>query len=779
MNGQRRIAAGTDPAIRPEDDSAWIEVGAPPQGLRPPQQDQREDEDRIATSFLEEPALDDEPSGGATLAIAMVVLAVLWLGFTAWAFLSAGNIGDIAPLLTTVAAGIAPLLLLVLIWLVMQNSPVDPVAELQDYARSLTREADASLQRLADAETRLTEAYTSFQRYTREATSVTESGAERFAATASRIEVQCSRVDEALNLTGERTAEALSRIAAFEEAGSRIDSRLSELARSLVHSSQELTRSSKAFEEQLGRASVAADDVQGRLEEAHSRTLSQVDLLRQNTHQAGDELAAMSEAATARVEIMLDRARTALGGMHEALEQQYAAIDDLTARGHAATEAIGGEAIGAFTRNMEEIEARSRAMNDALDAHGEKSSAIFESQTAAVIDLNRKLTGLEGTAEQNRQIIAGHLRTLTEAADGLDIALSRGHQTAGDLLQRAESLLLALDSNLREMEESLPSAFDRVDSRLKDTETGLRAVRTEVNGMADAAEGFIARLQGAGDAMTEQAADVERTLESGETRLARQSQKIAEMRADLEQVSSALAGLAEQTGPRTVEALREVRDRAAATTDEARSAIDAVIESAASRLGDASGAALEKAIADKVNTQLVQIAEIADNAVKSAHRATDHLMRQMMALTDSAAEMEGRIASAADAEETASRDFLTERSAQIIASLNNSAIDIAKWLDQDIGEREWAAYLNGDKSLFTRRAVRLLSGGQLKQVHARYQSDPDFQDLVNRYVAEFEGMLRDILAGRNGNSLAIAILSSDVGKLYVALAQAIERLRVA
>ncbi len=40
-------------------------------------------------------------------------------------------------------------------------------------------------------------------------------------------------------------------------------------------------------------------------------------------------------------------------------------------------------------------------------------------------------------------------------------------------------------------------------------------------------------------------------------------------------------------------------------------------------------------------------------------------------------------------------------------------------------------------------------------------------------------MLADVLEARRGHSLAIALLSSDLGKLYVALAQAIERLRVA
>jgi hypothetical protein len=48
---------------------------------------------------------------------------------------------------------------------------------------------------------------------------------------------------------------------------------------------------------------------------------------------------------------------------------------------------------------------------------------------------------------------------------------------------------------------------------------------------------------------------------------------------------------------------------------------------------------------------------------------------------------------------------------------------------------------------------------------------------VNRYIHDFESMLRSILAQRDGSPLGVTLLSSDMGKLYVALAQAIERLR--
>jgi hypothetical protein len=38
-------------------------------------------------------------------------------------------------------------------------------------------------------------------------------------------------------------------------------------------------------------------------------------------------------------------------------------------------------------------------------------------------------------------------------------------------------------------------------------------------------------------------------------------------------------------------------------------------------------------------------------------------------------------------------------------------------------------------------------------------------------------MLRQLLSTRDGHALSVTLLSSDMGKLYVALAQGIERLR--
>ena len=152
-------------------------------------------------------------------------------------------------------------------------------------------------------------------------------------------------------------------------------------------------------------------------------------------------------------------------------------------------------------------------------------------------------------------------------------------------------------------------------------------------------------------------------------------------------------------------------------------------------------------------------------------------MRQLLTIADTSASIEQRIQQAEQAAEDRDRDNFARRSALLIESLNSTAIDVSKILSNDVSDSAWAAYLKGDRGVFTRRAVKLLDAGQSREIALHYDNDPEFREHVNRYIHDFEGMLRTILSARDGSALAVTILSSDMGKLYVALAQAIERLR--
>jgi hypothetical protein len=68
-----------------------------------------------------------------------------------------------------------------------------------------------------------------------------------------------------------------------------------------------------------------------------------------------------------------------------------------------------------------------------------------------------------------------------------------------------------------------------------------------------------------------------------------------------------------------------------------------------------------------------------------------------------------------------------------------------------------------------------LGGGETRAIRAHYDSEPEFQQSVNRYVHDFEAMLRRVLAERDGGIIAVTLMSSDMGKLYAALAESFKR----
>jgi hypothetical protein len=139
--------------------------------------------------------------------------------------------------------------------------------------------------------------------------------------------------------------------------------------------------------------------------------------------------------------------------------------------------------------------------------------------------------------------------------------------------------------------------------------------------------------------------------------------------------------------------------------------------------------------------------------------------------------LEARVEQARErAQEQVDNDF-SRRAALIADSLKSNAIDIATALSGDVADTAWAAYLRGDRGIFTRRAVSLLEAGDVRAIQQLFERDDAFRDHVSRYIHDFEALLRQVLSTRDGNALGVTILSSDMGKLYVALAQGIERLR--
>ena len=123
----------------------------------------------------------------------------------------------------------------------------------------------------------------------------------------------------------------------------------------------------------------------------------------------------------------------------------------------------------------------------------------------------------------------------------------------------------------------------------------------------------------------------------------------------------------------------------------------------------------------------------------------------------------------------AGKAVLVEKSFTTSVDDTVTIVEAARAAGVFVMEAMWTRFLPAMVEL--RRMVDAGDLGEVRTIQRHYDEEPDFRDQVNRYVHDFEAMLRRILAERDGATLGVTLLSSDMGKLYVALAQAIERLR--
>ena len=139
--------------------------------------------------------------------------------------------------------------------------------------------------------------------------------------------------------------------------------------------------------------------------------------------------------------------------------------------------------------------------------------------------------------------------------------------------------------------------------------------------------------------------------------------------------------------------------------------------------------------------------------------------------------LEQHLAKTEEDNRAADSEAFARRAAVLIDALHSSSIDVGRILSDEVDDRAWAAYLKGDRGVFTRRAVRLLTNADVRNLEAQFGADQEFAGSVTRYVQDFEAMLRRASAEREGGMMAVTLLSSDMGRLYAALAQVVERRR--
>ena len=503
----------------------------------------------------------------------------------------------------------------------------------------------------------------------------------------------------------------------------------------------------------------------------------QIDQMKERLEKAVAEIKAIDDAA-------LDSANTKLRDLFEQAEQVDARIaernrqfeDDTAAR----TQALA-DANDAIARQMnEQMALLDEAIGTRRDAQREQLANLAaegDELAERINSLGLTFSKVAAHGHEAREALGGgidalgnQLRSSREALEGTDEHIAR-------LTDASVRLLELIQATAKKTGEELPKAMAISEASLEELE--LRADKVHVLLQDARSSGEI--LEGRMDLI---AGRIQHTIEEiGSFQIdfdgsaARQVEEVERLRASLASLASDSDTFAKQVQGELHDALTSLEGKArnalaSIETDQAER-----ISRLAEEIGSRSADAIDQALSDKTENALEELNAARDRSNVATREMAQNLRDQLARLNDLTSNLEARVAHARDkATDTIDSDF-ARRVALITESLNSNSIDIAKALSSEVTDTAWASYLRGDRGIFTRRAVRLLDSSEAREIASIYDSDSDFREHVNRYIHDFEAMLRTLLSTRDGNAVSVTLLSSDMGKLYVVLAQALERLR--
>jgi predicted nucleic acid-binding Zn-ribbon protein len=475
-----------------------------------------------------------------------------------------------------------------------------------------------------------------------------------------------------------------------------------------------------------------------------------------------DALAAINEALTSDVPAGLSQ-----------VEQQAERTRGIAADIAPQVQALQAAAVEAGAR-LAEAEASVNRQQAVLETTARTVTADLLAQLAEVEQRFTTL-GEHGAARANE--LGQALTEVRESVAELATSLNGGQARAAELSGRAEEIRAALAGIADALDQRVPAALTQVEQQAE-------RARATADAIAPGVEALQASAESAASRLAEAEGSVGRQREALDALLARLDEGVSGAEAQLRALGGAVteadeaAGkIVQNTSPDLIEALLRVRETATQAAERAREAIAAVIPQSAAALADASREALGGAVSETVERQMAELGDVAERAVETARKASERLTRQMLTIGEAAGAVEARIEKDRQEREARDSEQFSRRVALLIESLNSTAIDVTKILSNEVTDSAWASYLKGDRGVFTRRAVRLIDNSEAREIVQHYENEPEFREQVNRYIHDFEAMLRRVLADRDSSALGITLLSSDMGKLYVALAQAIERLR--
>lgn len=704
--------------------------------------------------------------------------AILWCGFAYYAvshgFSAAPSMAQWPAL---IAAMTAPMALGLIIWLIRAQSSPAAQTKFLRVAADLRAENDALNQSMASLSRHLADAR---QQLSEQANLVQQLGLDAVARmndSSGKLADHVAQIASASQTLSGSADGAFQRMDGLLTGLPRVDDVAQRLAQNFRDAGLAAHQHGAQLEAQIASLGDSADKAARQSDVAVATLRDAIDTLQSLSQDTETGLVSASEKVAEVQTNALSAMSRGTAAIHKELEQ---GTQDMSARMEAMWQSFRhgvDDASAHLDRQISLAQSGGRELTTQLASHADQSNALATQMQQLVEDVTERLTEVDGLVSRSAVGIERAIDTVHSKLDAFTADVGSSNRSTQQLIQHSDALLLALDSVTRELDETLPLAFQRLDDHEKSAETALARLKPLLESSELVAQSTLSHVQSA-----------EKTLLTNEAQLTRQASQqstMAEQWQDtLATTQQALAALKQQaddfandSGSQMLAALQQVRDSADQVAQDAQHRFAALSDESRQSLQAHGQSAVDEAFRSEMLAQLESIELASHRTVAAANSASERLTHRLSEIIEVSEKVEQRTAEAEQAIAASDRDTLAKQVSLLTEALKSTAIDMTKILSAEVSDQAWESYLRGDRSVFARRAVKLLDHGDTREVLRLYQNDGAFHASVNQFIHDFEAMLRLLMNARDGSAISVTLLSSDIGKIYVALAQAIDRLR--
>jgi len=708
----------------------------------------------------------------------LLVLAISWTGIVGWVATRGGRIlppfADVPALGLTLAG---PLALLMLAWIVRLLSGRVRTAQFARVAAELRREnirlqeSLASLMSQIDgARGAMQDQGQALQRFGIDAAARLQESSTGLTGSMERIAAANASLSLSSDTAMQRMEGLLAGLPRVDDVAQRLAENFSQAGRVAHQHGANLEAQLALLTDRAAAADVAVQKLMDQLNGSFRTMEGHVEKLCNTVSLRSDAAAAVQK-----------RALGLISKEQEAIEARVAdALSSLQSVTNEARDRLASgceDSVAGLEARLAAATETSNTLAAQLAEHAGAAETLVRGLETAVVDVDVRLNTLDSAVRDRTTAIGDALTSLGSTIDGFGDRSARGQDEVAKLLTGTDAVLTAIDAVTRELDESVPAAFGRIEVSAGAARALVSGLGGPLNESADLAQQIEVRLA---DTQAHAASihDQLTRMQGEQTNaLATLQGALTDAEAQLQSLSLETSNYTQNGAAEVLATMGQVREAATSAAGEARRLIEAAVADASSTLRERAGEALDTALKSEIDTQLGAIEAAADRAVAAANGAADQLMRQLITIMDTSAQVEQRIADAESAIANSDRDTLAKQVVVLTDALKSTAIDLTKILSSEVSDTAWDAYLKGDRGVFSRRAVKLIDNAESREILKRYHDDAVFKRHVNQYIHDFEAILRSLMVTRDGSALSVTLLSSDIGKLYVALAQAIDRLR--